>query len=101
MADEPKTPPEKAPQLQIALDEAIAQGVYCNLAMVNHNPGEFCIDFIFVQPQAPKAKVVARVITNPPHFKRLVAAMADNLAKYEAKLGAVEIAPPQANLPVH
>lgn len=101
MADESKTPPEKAPQLQIALDESVAQGVYANLAMVNHNHGEFCIDFIFVQPQAPKAKVMSRVITNPPHFKRLVAAMADNLAKYEAKFGVIDVSAPQPNLPVH
>jgi hypothetical protein len=78
-----------AQQLQIALDEETAQGIYSNLAMVNHNQTEFSIDFIYVQPQQPKAKVRARIITNPLHFKRLIAAMNENLAKFEAKFGTV------------
>lgn len=102
MAEDLKSqPPAKEGQIQIALDEDTAQGIYSNLAMVNHNQTEFSIDFIYVQPQAPKAKVRARIITSPSHFKRLISAMTENLAKYEQKFGAVDIAPPQANLPVH
>ena len=80
-------PQTKEQQLQIALDEEIAQGMYSNFAMVNHNQTEFAIDFIYIQPQQPKAKVRARIITSPTHFKRLISAMADNLKKYEAKFG--------------
>ena len=105
MAEEPKAPPKDgaspAPQLQIALDEETAQGIYSNLAMVNHNPTEFTIDFIYVQPQAPKAKVRARIITNPSHFKRLIAAMNENLAKYESKFGVVDVSAPPPHMPVH
>jgi hypothetical protein len=101
MAEEQKAQPREGQQIQIGLDEDVAQGIYSNLAMVNHNQTEFTIDFIYVQPQGPKAKVRARVITSPSHFKRLIAAMNDNLAKYEAKFGIVEIAPPQLNVPVH
>ena len=105
MAEEPKVPPKDGPlpvpQLQIALDEETAQGIYSNLAMVNHNPTEFTIDFIYVQPQQPKAKVRARIITNPAHFKRLIAAMNENLAKYESKFGVVDVSTPQPHMPVH
>ncbi|MBI5525674.1 MAG: DUF3467 domain-containing protein [Deltaproteobacteria bacterium] len=101
MSDEQKAQPKEGPQIQIALDEETAQGFYSNLAMVNHNQTEFTIDFIYVQPQGPKAKVRARVITSPSHFKRLIGAMNDNLAKYEAKFGIVEVAPPALNVPVH
>ncbi len=77
--------------LQIQLDEDVAQGSYVNLALVNHNETEFTLDFIYVQPQQPKAKVQSRIITSPKHMKRLVLAMQDNLAKYEAKFGAIEL----------
>jgi hypothetical protein len=92
---------QKEVQLQISLDEEMAQGIYCNLALVNHNQTEFVMDFIYVQPQQPKAKVRSRIITNPSHFKRLVNAMTDNLAKYESKFGVVDAAPPRQDLPVH
>ncbi len=85
---------EKKPKevkLEIQLDEEIAQGVYANLAVVNHNESEFVVDFIFVQPQAPRAKVRSRVILSPQHAKRLVAALDENVGRYEQNFG--EIAP--------
>lgn len=94
MSDQPEKPekvPAKEVQLQIDLEDAIAQGVYCNLAMVNHSPTEFTLDFIYVQPQLPKAKVRARVITSPQHMKRLVLAMQDNLARYERAHGEIDM----------
>ena len=64
MADTPKPPPADL-QLQIQLDDDVAQGQYVNMALVNHTETEFVLDFIYVQPQQPKAKVRSRVITNP------------------------------------
>ncbi len=88
MADNPK-PPEI--QLQIQLDDEVANGTYVNMALVNHTETEFTLDFIYVQPQQPKAKVRSRIITNPKHMKRLLLAMQDNVAKFEAKFGAIEL----------
>ncbi len=96
MADNPK-PPEI--QLQIQLDDDVANGQYINMALVNHTETEFTLDFIYVQPQQPKAKVRTRVITSPKHMKRLVAAMQDNLSKFEAKFGAIELS--EQENPVH
>ena len=96
MADTPK-PAEI--QLQIQLDEDIALGHYCNMALVNHTETEFTLDFIYVQPQQPKARVKSRIITNPKHMKRLVLAMQDNLAKFEAKFGVIELL--ETDNPVH
>ena len=90
-------PPEM--QLQIQLDDAIANGQYANMALVNHTETEFTLDFIFVQPQQPRAKVLSRIITNPKHMKRLMMAMQDNLAKYEQKFGPIEVKDP--GVPVH
>lgn len=77
--------------LQIEIDPATAQGVFVNLAMVNHTETEFTLDLMYVQPQAPKATVRARVITTPKHLKRLLQAIAENLEKYEARFGAVDV----------
>lgn len=96
MAD-PQKPPEI--QLQIQLDDAIANGQYVNLALVNHSETEFTLDFIYVQPQQPRAKVLSRIITNPKHLKRLLAALQENVAKYEAKFGPIDIADP--GNPIH
>ncbi len=82
---------QKEVKLEIQVDEDIAQGVYANLAVVNHSDAEFTLDFIFVQPQAPRAKVRSRVITSPKHVKRLLMALEDNLKKYEERFGAVDV----------
>ncbi len=87
MADQP----QHTVQLQIDLDPQTAQGVFVNLAMVNHTDTEFTLDFIYVQPQAPKATVRARVITTPKHLKRLLFALQENLDKFEDRFGIVDV----------
>lgn len=91
MADVP-TPQQI--QIQLQLDDAMAQGVYVNMALVNHNDTEFVLDFIYVQPQMPKATVRARIINSPKHMKRLLHAIQDNVAKYEAQFGKIDISGP-------
>jgi hypothetical protein len=89
MSDKPAAP--HAVQLQIEIDPATAQGVFVNMAMVNHTDTEFTLDLVYVQPQAPKATVRARAITTPKHMKRLLHAIQDNIAKYEARFGPIEL----------
>ena len=98
MSDQPQAPT----QLQIALEDDVAQGIYCNLALLAHSDTEFTFDFIYVQPQQPKAKVLSRVITNPQHAKRLAQVLAENIARYEARFGEIKLPAPPANpLPRH
>lgn len=87
---DPKNPKNTELKLEIQLDEDLAQGVYANLGVVNHTDTEFVIDFIFVQPQAPRAKVRSRVVTSPKHFKRLLQAWQENLRIYEERFGVIE-----------
>lgn len=96
----PETPPASPPpiQIQLQIDDNVAQGMYVNMAMLNHNETEFVIDFIYVQPQAPKAVVRARVINSPKHMKRLLHALQDNVAKYEAQFGKIDASGPQPHL---
>ncbi len=84
----------KQVQIQIQLDDDVAQGIYANLALVNHTETEFTIDFMYLQPQQPRAKVRTRIISNPKHTKRLLAALQENLRRYEDRFGTIDLSGP-------
>lgn len=88
MADEKKAP-KKQNQLNIELPEEIAEGIYSNLAIIAHSNSEFVVDFVRIVPNTPKAKVKSRVILTPQHAKRLLAALADNVQKFEKQFGPI------------
>ena len=75
--------------IHVQLDDEIAQGAYSNLVMINHNETEFVFDFVYVQPQQPKAKVRSRVICSPRHAKQLLGALNENVQRYESKHGSI------------
>ena len=50
--------------LQIDVDDATAQGSYSNLVLINHNDNEFVLDFAYLQPSAPRARVRARMASS-------------------------------------
>ncbi|MEM0961950.1 MAG: DUF3467 domain-containing protein, partial [Bacteroidota bacterium] len=77
------------PSLSIELSEEVAEGVYSNLVMISHSPEEFILDFIRVMPGVPKARVKSRVVVTPAHAKRLLAALADNIQRYEGQHGEI------------
>ncbi|GGC48646.1 hypothetical protein GCM10011386_46080 [Parapedobacter defluvii] len=80
---------KKENQLNIELSEDVAEGIYSNLAIITHSNTEFVLDFIRVMPGIPKAKVKSRIILTPEHAKRLLGALDDNIAKYEAVNGSI------------
>ena len=77
-------------QINIELTEEIAEGEYANLAMIAHSSSEFVIDFIRLMPGIPKAKVKARIVITPEHAKRLLAALTDNIEKFEESFGNIK-----------
>src|SRR5512141_2863095 len=91
MSDKPAAPPPHAVQVEIEIDPVTANGTFVNMAMVNHTETEFTLDLVYVQPQAPKATVRARAITTPKHMKRLLAAIQDNIQRYEARFGTIDL----------
>ena len=74
-------------QLNISIDEATSDGVYSNLAIINHSTSEFIVDFITVMPGSPKARVKSRVILTPEHAKRFFKALGDNIKRFETTNG--------------
>lgn len=81
---EPKNQPQ---QIQIKATDEKLKGEYANLMQVLHTKEEFVLDFLNVFP--PTGTLNARIIVSPGHFKRMLAAMQENLGRYEAQFGDV------------
>lgn len=80
----------KQQQLNIELNEEVAQGIYSNLAVITHSSSEFVVDFVRIMPGVPKANVKSRVILTPEHAKRLLMALQDNIKKFESLHGPIK-----------
>ena len=75
-------------QIQIKASDEKLKGEYANVMQVLHTKEEFVLDFLTVFP--PTGALNSRVIVSPSHFKRMVAAMQENLKKYEDQFGKIE-----------
>ena len=71
-------------QINIELNEEVAQGTYSNLAVITHSASEFVVDFVRIMPGIPKAQVKSRIILTPEHAKRFLNALQDNISKFES-----------------
>jgi hypothetical protein len=103
MAEEKKTEQQMPMQdgnLNVELSEEIAEGIYSNLAIINHSPSEFVLDFIKIMPGVPKARVKSRIVLTPQHAKRFLRALNDNVARYEQQHGEIQDVE-QPNIPLN
>lgn len=81
-------------ELDIELNEEIAQGTYANLAIISHSASEFVLDFVRMMPGMPKAQVKSRIILTPEHAKRLSLSLQENITRYENIVGKIEMHTP-------
>jgi len=77
-------------QINIELDEKVAEGIYSNLAIINHSNTEFVVDFVAMMPGIPKAKVKSRIVLTPQHAKRLLKALGENIHRFESAHGEIK-----------
>jgi len=77
-------------QINIELDEKVAEGIYSNLAIINHSASEFVVDFVTLMPGVPKAKVKSRIVLTPQHAKRFLKALGENIHRYELANGEIK-----------
>jgi hypothetical protein len=77
--------------LQIELTPEVAQGEYANFAIITHSSSDFVVDFARVLPGVPKSQVKSRIILAPEHAKRLLAALQENIMRYEREYGQIRI----------
>lgn len=78
-------------KLNVNLTPEIAEGIYANLAIISHSSSEFVADFIRMMPGLKQATVKSRIILTPEHAKKLLFALQENVAKYEAQFGKIKI----------
>jgi hypothetical protein len=84
-------PPQKpATTIPIEIPSDLQPG-YANLARIAHAPAEFVMDFARLLPGDSKAIVAARVVMSPVALKLFAQAVNENLARYEATFGTVNI----------
>lgn len=82
-------PPEGPKQIPIGTGDEMSRGRYSNNMMVSHSPEEFLIDWMLNSTSG--THLVSRIIVSPGHMKRIVAALTDNLKKYENHFGPVRL----------
>jgi hypothetical protein len=88
----PKPPPNpQGPALELPEDLEI---VYANLARIAHSPSDIVMDFAHLLPGEARAKIRSRVVMTPLSAKLLVRALTENIARFEAAFGVI-------NLPVN
>ena len=91
---------KKNQKINIELDQEVAEGIYSNLAVINHSVSEFIVDFVSLMPGSPKAKVKSRIILSPQHAKRLKTALEDNINRFEKSNGKIKN-DDQSNIPLN
>lgn len=64
---------------------------YANLVRIAHMPSELVFDFGRMIPGDENARVVARILMSPLSAKLFYRALGENLAKYEANYGEIQI----------
>ena len=65
--------------------------IYTNLARISHSPADIVIDFAQILPGETKAGVRARILMTPLSAKLLLRALKENIARYEAALGEINV----------
>jgi len=89
--------------IQVQIPPEVQRGTYANQLVVAHSPEEFILDFIFVTP--PAGIVNSRVVISPAHAKRMVAALQENIIRYEASFGEIKlnspVVMPEAKIKTH
>lgn len=75
-------------KIEIKVNDEEIRGRYANAMQVSHSQNEFFLDFLLVHP--PVGQMVGRIITSPGHAKRILAALEDNIKRYEDNFGKIE-----------
>lgn len=89
-------PQQQVPGPRIETPEGL-KPLYTNLARIAHSPADIVIDFAQILPGEAKSTVQARILMTPLSAKLLLRALQENLARYEASFGEINV-PHASNL---
>src|SRR3989338_2630720 len=77
-------------QIQVKISDETLKGTYANMMQVQHNAEEFVLDFMNIVP--PNGVISSRIIVSPGHMKRMIAALQENMSRYEQTFGNIKSA---------
>ncbi len=86
----PPTPPKAPTGPALEIPQGL-DSIYANLARIAHSPSDLVIDFAHILPGEATAKVRSRVVMTPLSAKLLVRALTENIARYEAAFGVINV----------
>jgi hypothetical protein len=78
----------KQQKMEIKIADNLPGGEYANAMQVLFNKDEFTLPYFNIV--GGSGRVVAKVISNPGHFKRMIAVMEKSLKEYETKFGTIK-----------
>jgi len=84
------TPQKPTPGPRIEIPEDI-KPIYSNLARISHSPADIVVDFAQILPGENKAVIQSRILMTPLSAKLLMRAIQENLSRYEAAFGEINI----------
>lgn len=67
------------------------EAIYANMVRIAHSPAELVMDFARLLPGDTSPQVCARVLMSPIGAKLFLNALNDNLARYEAAYGEINL----------
>ena len=86
--------PASTPQQPVGPKIIIPEGMepaYTNLARISHSRVDLVIEFAHMLPGETTANVRARVVMSPLSAKLLMRALTENLERYEAAFGEINV----------
>jgi hypothetical protein len=87
MDNKPGNPHKDPNSVVIKAEDDVAKGRFANLAQVASGQDSFVVDFAFVQGK--QGWLLSRILMSPQHAKRFSVALAESIAKHEARFGAI------------
>ena len=81
-------PRPSSPVLELPAD---LKPAYANLARIAHSPSDIVIDFAHLLPGETRARIRSRVVMTPLSAKLLMRALTENIARYEAAYGEINV----------
>ena len=87
-ASPPRSSQPQMPPLEVPSDLEVE---YVNLVRIAHSPSELVFDFAHLLPGSSPAQVRSRIVMSPLGAKLFYRALAENLAKYEASFGEINV----------
>ena len=82
--------PTKPKPIEMEVD-ADVESIYANLARIAHSPADIVLEFAHLLPGSKKAKISSRIVMTPVSAKLLLRALNENLARYEANFGEIQM----------